>query len=62
MATKIERDLISKGTTAGLRATRAKGKLLVRPKEPGKSGLDAHRDEIIALLKDRSTQVYIAKR
>jgi DNA invertase Pin-like site-specific DNA recombinase len=62
MATEIERDLISKRTVEGLRAARAKGKLLGRPKGPGRSRLDTHRDEIIALLKHGSTQVYIAKR
>ena len=59
---EIERDLISKRTTEGLRAARARGKLLGRPKGPGKSKLDEHREEIIALLKTGSTQVYIAKK
>ena len=45
-----------------MQAARAKGKLLGRPKGPGKSKLDKHRDEIIALLKTGSTQVYIAKK
>jgi DNA invertase Pin-like site-specific DNA recombinase len=46
----------------GLNAARAKGKLLGRPKGPGKSKLDKHREEIIALLKTGSKQVYIAKK
>lgn len=62
IAAEIERDLISKRTIEGLRAARAKGKLLGRPKGPGKSKLDKYREEIIALLKTGSTQVYIAKK
>ena len=62
IAAEIERDLISKRTTEGLRAARAKGKLLGRPKGAGKSKLDVHREEIIALIKTGSTQVYIAKK
>ena len=62
IASEIERDLISKRTTEGLRAAKAKGKLLGRPKGPGRSKLDVHREEIIALLKTGSTQVYIAKK
>lgn len=62
IAAEIERDLISKRTKEGLRVARAKGKLLGRPKGPGKSKLDKHREEIVALLKTGSTQVYIAKK
>ena len=62
IAAEIEHDLISKRTTEGLRAARAKGKLLGRPKGAGKSKLDDHKEEIIALLKTGSTQVYIAKK
>jgi len=62
IAAEIERDLISKRTKEGLRAARAKGRLLGRPKGPGKSKLDEHREEIIALIKTGSTQVYIAKK
>lgn len=51
IASEIERDLISRRTKEGLRAARAKGKLLGRPKGPGKSKLDPHREEIISLLK-----------
>ena len=36
--------------------------ILGRPKERGKSKLDKHREEIIALLKNGSTKAYIAKR
>jgi DNA invertase Pin-like site-specific DNA recombinase len=62
IASEIERDLISKRTKEGLRAARAKGRLLGRPKGAGKSKLDKYREEIIALLKTGSTQVYIAKK
>lgn len=62
IASEIERDLISKRTTEGLRAARAKGKLLGRPKGVGKSKLDVYKEEIIALLKTGSTQVYIANK
>lgn len=62
IASEIERDLIIKRTKEGLKAARAKGKLLGRPKGPGKSKLDKHKEEIVALLKTGSTQVYIAKK
>ena len=62
IAAEIERNLISKRTIEGLKAARAKGKLLGRPKGVGKSKLDVHKDEIIALMKTGSTQVYIAKK
>lgn len=62
IAAEIERDLISKRTKEGLRMARAKGKLLGRPKGPGKSKLDKYKEEITALLKTGSTQVYIAKK
>jgi DNA invertase Pin-like site-specific DNA recombinase len=62
IAAEIERDLISKRTKEGLRVARAKGKLLGRPKGPGKSKLDKHREEIISLIKTGSKQTYIAKK
>jgi len=62
IAAGIERDLISKRTIRGLKAARAKGKLLGRPKGTGKSKLDQYREEIIVLLKNGSTQVHIAKK
>lgn len=62
IAAEIERDLISKRTTEGLRVAKAKGKLLGRPKGPGKSKLDKHREEIISLIKTGSKQTYIAKK
>jgi len=62
IAAEIERDLISKRTKEGLRVAKAKGKLLGRPKGPGKSKLDKHREEIISLIKTGSKQTYIAKK
>ena len=51
IAAEIERDLISKRTKEALRARKAQGVKLGRPRGPGKSKLDVHRDEILALLK-----------
>lgn len=62
MATEIERDLISARTTEALRARKASGLPLGRPKGPGKSKLDPFRPEIEALLANGSTQAFIAKR
>jgi len=62
MAAQIERDLISSRTKEGLRHAKASGKILGRPKGPGKSKLDKFKPEIIALLKTSSTKTYIAKR
>lgn len=62
MAAEIERDLISKRTREALQAVKNSGKMLGRPKGPGKSKLDAHGPEIRALLLSGSTQRFIAKR
>lgn len=62
MAAEIERDLISQRTKEALRARKAKGMKLGRPKGPGKSKLDKHRPEIEALLANGSTQRFIANR
>lgn len=59
---EIERRLISERTKNGLEAARAKGKILGRPKGPGKSKLDPHREEIIALLNNGSTITFVARR
>ena len=59
---ELERDFISLRTKEGLRAARKKGKLIGRPKGPGRSKLDPHREEIEALLKNGSTKTFIAKR
>jgi DNA invertase Pin-like site-specific DNA recombinase len=62
IAAEIERDLISKRTKEALRARRAKGVKLGRPKGPGKSKLDKYQEEIVALLKNGSTKSYVAKK
>ena len=62
MAAEIERDLISQRTKEALRAKKAAGMKLGRPKGPGKSKLDAFRTEIEALLANGSTQKFIAQR
>jgi DNA invertase Pin-like site-specific DNA recombinase len=62
MMSEIERDLISERTKEGLRAARAKGIKLGRPKGKGRSKLDAHKPEIIALLRNGSTKTFIADR
>ena len=62
MASEIERDLISQRTKEALRYKKEKGIKLGRPKGPGKSKLDKFRPEIEALLKNGSTQKFIAGR
>ena len=62
IAAQIERDLISARTKEGLRQARAKGKMLGRPRGPGKSKLDKYKPEIIALLGNGSTKTFIAGR
>ena len=54
--------MISERTKEGLRAVRARGVKLGRPKGPGKSKLDAHRVEIVALLNNGSSKAYVARR
>jgi DNA invertase Pin-like site-specific DNA recombinase len=58
----LERDFISLRTKEGLKARKAAGVQLGRPKGPGKSKLDEHREEIIALLRNGSSKVFISKR
>jgi len=62
MMSEIERDLISARTKEALKARKAAGVKLGRPKGPGKSKLDPYREEIIALLRNGSTQRYVANR
>lgn len=62
MAAEIERELISARTKEALRAKKAAGVRLGRPRGPGKSKLDAYRPEIEALLANGSTQKFIAQR
>lgn len=62
LVAELERDFISMRTKEGLKAAKAKGVKLGRPKGPGKSKLDPFRPEIEALLKNGSTKSFIAKR
>ena len=62
MAAEIERDLISSRTKEALKARKAAGVKLGRPRGPGRSKLDKHRQEIISLLRCGSTKSYIASR
>jgi DNA invertase Pin-like site-specific DNA recombinase len=62
MASEIERDLISKRTREALLVKKQNGMRLGRPKGVGKSKLDIYRVEIEALIKNGSTQKFIAKR
>ena len=62
IASEIERDLISKRTSEALRTRKLKGLPMGRPKGTGKSKLDEYKDEILALLNNGSTRVFIAKR
>jgi len=62
MVAEIERDLISSRTKEALRAKKAQGIKLGRPKGPGKSKLDVYKEEIVALLRNGSTKVYVARK
>jgi DNA invertase Pin-like site-specific DNA recombinase len=62
MAAEIERDLISQRTTEALAARKQRGMPLGRPKGVGKSKLDDHKEEILALLNNGSTKTWIARR
>src|ERR671913_1035227 len=62
MASEIERDLISKRTREALLVKKQNGMKLGRPKGVGKSKLDPYRVEIEALIKNGSTQKFVAKR
>jgi DNA invertase Pin-like site-specific DNA recombinase len=62
MASEIERDLISKRTREALLVKKQNGMKLGRPRGVGKSKLDIYRVEIEALLKNGSTQKFIANR
>lgn len=59
---ELERDFISQRTKEALRARKAAGVKLGRPKGPGKSKLDKYKEEIVALLKNGSTKAYVAKK
>jgi DNA invertase Pin-like site-specific DNA recombinase len=59
---EFERDLMSVRIKEGLKARQDKGIKLGRPKGPGKSKLDQHRDEIIALMKMDVPKTKIARK
>ncbi len=62
IAAEIERDLISARTKEALKARKAPGVKLGRPKGPGRSKLDRHRDEIVALLNNGSPKAWVARK
>jgi DNA invertase Pin-like site-specific DNA recombinase len=59
---ELERDLISIRTKEALQARKKAGVKLGRPKGPGKSKLDPHKDEIVALLRNGSQKKFVAQR
>jgi DNA invertase Pin-like site-specific DNA recombinase len=59
---ELERDFISQRTKEALRARKMAGVKLGRPRGPGRSKLDPNREEIIALIRNGSTKVFIARR
>ncbi len=58
----IERDLISKRTSEALRIRKQKGLPLGRPIGTGKSKLDEYKKEILTLLSNGSTKIFVSKR
>jgi DNA invertase Pin-like site-specific DNA recombinase len=62
MASEIERDLISARIKESLKVIKASGKKLGRPQGTYTSKLDKFKPEIEALLKNGSTQKFIAKK
>jgi DNA invertase Pin-like site-specific DNA recombinase len=58
----LEREFISQRTKEGLKARAAAGVKLGRPKGPGKSKLDEHQEEIVALLRNGSSKAYVARK
>lgn len=62
LASEIERDLISARTVEALKAKREAGIVLGRPRGIGKSRLDQYRPEILGLLSNGASQVFISQR
>ena len=58
----LEREFISQRTKEGLKARKAAGVKLGRPKGPGKSKLDKYQHEIIALLRNGSSKAFVARK
>jgi DNA invertase Pin-like site-specific DNA recombinase len=59
---ELERDFISKRTKEALKARKKAGVKLGRRPGPGKSKLDKFKQEIVALLNNGSTKVFVARR
>ena len=62
IASEIKRDLISKRTKEALRARKANGVKLGRPKGAGKSKLDEFKEEIVPLLRNGSSKKFVSDR
>lgn len=62
IAAEIERDLISQRTKEALKARKAQGVILGRPRGPGRSKLDGFKEEITALLRNGSTKAHVARK
>ncbi len=62
MASEIERDIAGRRIRKALQARKAAGTKLGRPRGPGRSKLDAHRDDILALLQLGLSKKNIAKK
>ena len=63
ISAQVDHEVISMRVTEGLAARRAKGLPIGRKKGAvAKSKLDAHKNEIISLLKAGSTKAYIIKK
>lgn len=62
ISARIERDLLIQRTAEGRERAKARGVKFGRPPGPGKSKLDPHREEIIALLRTGSTKAYVARK
>jgi DNA invertase Pin-like site-specific DNA recombinase len=60
--TNLEKKFASIRAKNALKARKAAGARLGRPRGPGKSKLDKYRKEIITLLKNGSTKAFVAKR
>ena len=62
MVSEIERDLISQRTKEALAERKRQGVKLGRPTGSGKSVLDEHKDEIIALIRGGMIKKVVAQK